>query len=148
MDKKKEQREDETKVAVPSSEPLSRSPAVIAGRVAEQTILSAAARVDTLYAAVFLAFAGLFLMIAWQFGPLVLLHAHEYRKMTGHVDARIVESWLALEFDGYGMRVPRSSLSKEPSSQTLMDRKTSSGHYSHLDFYARPQFDDAIRRDV
>jgi hypothetical protein len=106
MDKKKEQSEDETKVAVPSSEPLSRSPAAIAGRVAEQTILGAAARIETLYGAVFLAFAGLFLMIAWQFGPLVLLQAHEYRKMTGHVDARIVESWLALEFDGYGMRVP------------------------------------------
>ncbi len=106
MDKKKEQGEEETKVAAPASEPLSRTPRAIARRVAERAVLGVAARVDTLYAAVFLAFAGLLLMIAWQFGPLVLLRAHEYRKMTSHVDAQIVESWLALEFDGYGMRVP------------------------------------------
>src|SRR5665213_1671523 len=106
MDTKKAQREDETKAAAPSSEPSSHSPAAIARRVAEQIVLSVAARFGTLYAALFLAFAGLLLLIAWQFGPLVLLQAHAYRKMTGHVDARIVESWLALEFDGYSMRVP------------------------------------------
>jgi hypothetical protein len=106
MDKKKEQRDDETKVALPSSEPSSHSPAAIAGRVAEQIGFGASARVYTLFAVVLLAFAGLMLMIAWQFGPLVLLQAHEYRKLTGHVDARIVESWLALEFDGYGMNAP------------------------------------------
>ena len=108
MDKKKERREVETKGAVPSGEPLSPSAATIAGRVAEQTLLGAVARIETLYAVLLLAFAGMFLVLAWQFGPLVWLQAHEYRKMTGHVDARIVESWLALEFDGYDMHVPKN----------------------------------------
>jgi len=108
MDRKKGQREVETKGAVPSSEPSSHSAAAMAGRVAEVTLLGALARIETLYAVLLLAFAGLFLVIAWQFGPLVWLQAHEYRKMTAHVDARIVESWLAVEFDGYDMHVPKN----------------------------------------
>ena len=59
-----------------------------------------------LLAACLMAFASLFLLIGWQFGPLVMLQAQEYRRMTSHVDAKIVESWLALEFDADNVRVP------------------------------------------
>ncbi len=48
----------------------------------------------------------MFLLIGWQFGPLVILEHADYAKLTKRVEARIVESWLALEFDAKGVRNP------------------------------------------
>ena len=53
----------------------------------------------TLAAAMILAAAGLFLTLAWQIGPQVLIRHIQYAKLTGHADARIIESWLALDVD-------------------------------------------------
>ena len=67
---------------------------------------SVAGRVWMLLAVFLMAFSSVFLLIGWQFGPLVVLQAMQYKKFTGHVDARIVESWLALEFDAGSVKVP------------------------------------------
>lgn len=46
-----------------------------------------------------LGFAGLMLVIAWQSGPQRIIDNARYAKLTARVDGRIVESWLAVEFD-------------------------------------------------
>ncbi|MEO8346318.1 MAG: hypothetical protein ABI607_11550 [Betaproteobacteria bacterium] len=56
-------------------------------------------KVYMLVAVGLMAFSSVFLLIGWQFGPLPIIEAQQYKKFTGHVDAKIVESWLALEFD-------------------------------------------------
>jgi hypothetical protein len=65
-----------------------------------------AGKLYTLLAAFMMAFAGVFLLIGWQFGVLPMAEAREYAKFTAHVDARIVESWIALEFDPTSVRNP------------------------------------------
>jgi hypothetical protein len=55
--------------------------------------------VMTLVAAIVLAAGGLFLSIAWQAGPQVAVRHAQYAAFTGHADATIVESWLALDVD-------------------------------------------------
>jgi hypothetical protein len=74
-------------------------PVGIVGRAVSEVALGAAGRVYTLLAAALLAFSSIFLMIAWYYGPEAWVRAHEYKKLTSHVDATIVDSWLALEFD-------------------------------------------------
>jgi type IV secretory pathway VirB3-like protein len=61
--------------------------------------LDAARRLQLVLCALMIAFASVFLVVGWIAGPQVLLRAHQYAAFTGHVDARIVDSWLALEFD-------------------------------------------------
>lgn len=80
--------------------------ASVARAVAGEVAQVASGRIYTLLAAVMMAFAGVFLMIGWQFGPLPLIEAQQYRKFTGHVDAPIVESWIALEFASGDVRAP------------------------------------------
>ncbi len=46
------------------------------------------------------------LVIGWQFGPLVMVRAHRYHLLTQQVDARIVDSWIALELDPSDVRYP------------------------------------------
>lgn len=46
-----------------------------------------------------LLFGGIFLAIAWQIGPQPMMDAARYKTFTAHADGRIVESWLAMEFD-------------------------------------------------
>jgi len=82
------------------------TPGAVVRRAAAAGALGLIDRIYMLLAAGLMAFAGLFLLIGWQFGPLVLLQAKQYGQMTSHVDARIVESWLALEFDPSSVRVP------------------------------------------
>ena len=53
----------------------------------------------TLVAAFVLAAGGLFLSVAWQAGPQVAVRHAQYAAFTGHADATIVESWLALDID-------------------------------------------------
>jgi hypothetical protein len=50
-------------------------------------------------AAITLGFASVFLGLAWQVGPQPMLDAAHYSTFTAHANARIVESWVALEFD-------------------------------------------------
>lgn len=58
-----------------------------------------AARVITVVALFLICAAGVFLVNAWQFGVEGLLEATQYRKFTSHLDASIIESWLAVEVD-------------------------------------------------
>jgi len=82
------------------------SPPSLPARAAAEVGLGLIDRIYMLLAAGLMAFASLFLLIGWQFGPLVTLQTQEYRKMTSQVDANIVEGWLALEFDASSVRVP------------------------------------------
>jgi len=82
-------------------------PAAIARRAIGEVAASASGRIYTLLAAGLMAFAGVFLMFGWQFGPLAMVEAQQYKKFTSHVDARIVDSWIALEFDIKDVRNPR-----------------------------------------
>lgn len=42
---------------------------------------------------------GIFLAVAWQVGPEPMVDAAHYKTFTAKTDGRIVESWLAMEFD-------------------------------------------------
>ena len=46
-----------------------------------------------------LLFGGIFLAVAWQVGPEPMIDAAQYKTFTVHTNGRIVESWLAMEFD-------------------------------------------------
>ncbi len=50
-----------------------------------------------------LLFGGIFLAIAWQVGPEPMIDAARYKTFTAHSNGRIVESWLAMEFDPVDM---------------------------------------------
>jgi hypothetical protein len=52
-----------------------------------------------LYAALFLGAAAVFLTVGWKSGPQRVLDAREYASFTATAQGRIVESWLAIEFD-------------------------------------------------
>lgn len=69
--------------------------AIAAGKVAGLTIGWAV----RLYAAIFLGAAAVFLTVAWKSGPQRVLDAREYAAFTATAQGRIVESWLAIEFD-------------------------------------------------
>ncbi|HEY6553766.1 MAG TPA: hypothetical protein VI669_10430 [Vicinamibacteria bacterium] len=51
------------------------------------------------YAAILLGIGGLVLTIAWQYGPQRVLDADEFALLTTQKTGRIVESWLALEWN-------------------------------------------------
>lgn len=57
-----------------------------------------------LIAALLLGLAIVFLTAAWQNGPQRVIDGAHYAKLTARVDGRIVESWLAIEFDPAGIR--------------------------------------------
>jgi hypothetical protein len=52
-----------------------------------------------MYTGFLLLFAGIFLGAAWQVGPQPLIDSARYATFTATVTGRIVESWMALEFD-------------------------------------------------
>lgn len=54
-------------------------------------------RIARFYAAFYLGIGGLLLAIAWQSGPQQVLQAHQFARLTATAEARIVESWLALD---------------------------------------------------
>jgi hypothetical protein len=56
-------------------------------------------RFTNLVIAPILGFAAVFLMIAWQSGPQRAIDAARFSRLTGRADARILESWLAVEFN-------------------------------------------------
>jgi hypothetical protein len=90
----------------PSSNDSDSIPEVVAKRAVVEVAGGVSSRILTLLAVGFLAFSSIWLMIAWQFGPLVWVEAQQYKKLTSHVDGRIVESWIALEFDAKDVRNP------------------------------------------
>lgn len=53
----------------------------------------------TLLAAIVLGAAALFLATAWTFGPQIIRNRSEYALFTASADARIVDSWIALDLD-------------------------------------------------
>lgn len=68
-------------------------------RAAADAALSATDWVLTLFAILMIGAAGVFLTVAWIYGPQVWVHAAQYRSFTARTDAPIVESWLALDID-------------------------------------------------
>lgn len=54
-------------------------------------------RLTRIYAALWLGAGGLVLGIAWQAGPQQLLQSWHFAKLSARAEARIVESWLALD---------------------------------------------------
>ncbi len=74
-------------------------PEKIARGAAVEVADTVSGKIWMLLAVGLLAFSSVFLLIGWQFGPLPIIEAQQYKKFTSKVDARIVESWLALEFD-------------------------------------------------
>lgn len=66
-------------------------------RIGEFLLGAVLGRVARFYAAFFLGIGGLTLAIAWQSGPKQLLQAYQFARLTATVEARIVESWLALD---------------------------------------------------
>ena len=100
-----------------------------------------AGKIYWLLAGFLLAFAGMFLLIGWQFGPLVLVEAQQYKKFTSHVDARIVESWLALEFDAGSVRNPefwRASTNASPCIVAEYDGDWGAPNAPRILRHARP----------
>ncbi|MBS0438075.1 MAG: hypothetical protein JSS33_01565 [Proteobacteria bacterium] len=68
-----------------------------------------------LIAGFMLLFGGIFLAMAWSVGPKPLLDFRQYAPFTAHADGRIVESWIALEFDPAAL--PKGKLYWQPWSQ-------------------------------
>lgn len=76
-------------------------------RAAGTLLLGAGDRILTLVAILFIGAAGVFLAIAWIYGPQVWLHAAQYRHFTVRADARFVETWLAVDVDLARVRAPQ-----------------------------------------
>ncbi len=80
----------------------------------------------TLIAAILLACVALMLTLAWHSGAQVFAEHQRYRTFSGHVDAKIVESWLALEIDRSSIKVPanwRASAMATPCVVVEIQRK-------------------------
>jgi hypothetical protein len=79
----------------PSPEPAVSLPASLGMRALEFVMH----KVLGFYAAIFLGAAGVVLTAAWQYGPQRVLDADEFALLTEQKTGRIVESWLALEWN-------------------------------------------------
>ena len=62
-----------------------------------------------------LLFGGIFFMGAWQMSVQPWLDSSQYSKFTGSASGRIVESWIALEFDPTELR--KSAVYWEPTAK-------------------------------
>lgn len=69
--------------------------AIACGKLAGLTL----GRGMRLYAAFFLGIGAIFLDAGWEIGPRRLLDAQQFSAYTARAQGRIVESWVALEFD-------------------------------------------------
>lgn len=56
-------------------------------------------RFSAFYAAIFLGIGGLVLAVAWHMGPNKYLQARQFPTLTATAPARIVDRWMAIEFD-------------------------------------------------
>jgi hypothetical protein len=64
---------------------------------------TALAPLTNLFAVIFLGVAGILLSFAWQTGPQRLLDAAKYSHLTSRASGRVVESWLAIEWNAAEM---------------------------------------------
>lgn len=96
------------KERTPSAQPVRAADRDVAmtplQRIGEFVLLNRAAAFFTFIAAFILGIAGVFLGVAWQFGPQILLQRAQYAHLTGRTDGHIVESWLAIEIDTASIR--------------------------------------------
>ncbi len=69
------------------------------GFLLQQLLGTALSPITGFAAAIPLAFGCLFLVIGWTVGPQRVIDAKKLAGFTAHADGRIVESWLALDFD-------------------------------------------------
>jgi len=91
----------------PSQKPLATGgPLEWLKKIALWIVSNLLANFQTLFAAIWIGAAGLFLTVAWSVGPQRMVDAAHYAKFTGHVQGRIVESWLAVEMDIDSIRNP------------------------------------------
>jgi hypothetical protein len=81
--------------AAPAATHAGRIRALLAGNVAGILV----SPVIGIYVGFLLLFGGIFLAAAWQAGPEPLLDAAHYATFTASTTGRIVESWVALEFN-------------------------------------------------
>lgn len=84
--------------------PADSAPASPLGRVARFVLGDRINWLLTFFLAIIVAFSAVFLITAWQIGPQVVTRHAEYRKLTAHADAHVVESWLALDVDVAGIK--------------------------------------------
>lgn len=90
-----------TPVAQVAAQPGSGPGGVLGLRafLVERMAMFAVAPLIGLIAGFLLLFGGIFLAVAWTVGPKPLLDARQYAPFTAQTQGRIVESWVALEFD-------------------------------------------------
>jgi hypothetical protein len=69
--------------------------AIAVGKVASLTV----GPLLRLYAALFLGAGAIFLTLGWKTGPQRVLDAWEFSTFTARAEGRIVQSWIAVEFD-------------------------------------------------
>lgn len=69
----------------------------------------AAAPLIGLMAGFFLLFGGVFLAVAWTAGPQPLIDSFHYAPYTAQVTGRIVDSWVAIDFDPSVLRKGRTN---------------------------------------
>ena len=62
-----------------------------------------------------LLFGGIFLAVAWQVGPQPLIDSAHYANFTGKASGRIIESWVALDFDPDNVR--KTAVYWQPSAR-------------------------------
>ncbi|HEX6832892.1 MAG TPA: hypothetical protein VF132_05105, partial [Rudaea sp.] len=72
----------------------------------------ALAPIAGVFAGFLLLFGGIFLGVAWLIGPGALVDSFRYAPYTQKAEGRIVESWIALEFDPGAL--PRDRLYWQP----------------------------------
>jgi len=94
----------------------------------------------TLIAAFILGAAGIFLTTAWIYGPGLLLERHQYRRFTAKTDARIVDSWLALELAQSDIRNPRFWRASAKASPCFVLETVDSGATTEWNAPARRGF--------
>ncbi|MGE5233176.1 MAG: hypothetical protein ACM3OB_03625 [Acidobacteriota bacterium] len=87
----------------PPATTKTRTPSAAAGRwrgfIAGQVAGLVLSPFTGMISGFFLLFAGIFLIVAWQAGPQHLVDAARLGKLTGHANGKIVESWLAVDWD-------------------------------------------------
>ena len=75
------------------------APLTVVQRIARFALLTPLQWFMTLVATMVIAAGALFLTAAWQAGPQVALRHHAYARFSATAQARVVESWVALELD-------------------------------------------------
>ena len=90
---------------------MKRAPEPLASRwrglFAEALAAAAGGHWFALIGAFMLLFGGIFLAVAWDIGPRPLLESRQFAPFTAHATGRIVESWMALDFDPADAKGPR-----------------------------------------